>query len=86
MDFLQFKEELYETLSVYVKEQLNGTLHSDLIQKNGGPKNGFTYVQGNGPIGITLYAENAYEFYQNGASIDQIAKGMFNTMKEYSMD
>lgn len=86
MDFLQFKEELYETLLVYVKEQLNGTLHSDLIQKNGGPKNGFTYVQGNGPIGITLYAENAYEFYQNGASIDQIAKGMFNTMKEYSMD
>lgn len=67
-------------------QQLNGTLHSDLIQKNGGPKNGFTYVQGNGPIGITLYAENAYEFYQNGASIDQIAKGMFNTMKEYSMD
>lgn len=86
MDFLQFKEELYETLSVYVKEQLNGTLHSDLIQKNGGSKNGFTYVPGNGPIGITLYAENAYESYQNGASIDQIAKGMFNTMKEYSMD
>ena len=32
MDFLQFKEELYETLSVYVKDQLNGTLHSDLLQ------------------------------------------------------
>lgn len=86
MDFLQFKEELYEALSVYVKEQLNGTLRLETIQKNGGPKNGFLYVPSNGSVGITLYAENAYEAYQNGKSIDQIAMGMVDTMKEYSME
>lgn len=83
MDFLQFKEELQETLSVYVKEQLNGTLQVETVLKNSA-KSGLVYIPENGVLGMTFYAEDAYEFYRNGASINEIAEKIVETIKEYS--
>lgn len=86
MDFIQFKEELREILSDYVEKQLNGTLRLETVQKNRGEKSGFVYLPDNGNVGITLYAEDAYEAYQDGKDIEQIAIDMVGTMMAYSME
>lgn len=84
MEFDQFKEELNKTLSIRVKEQLSGTLRTDLFPKSGGPKHGITYMPRDGTVGMTFYAEDAYKDYQTGNTIDQIADNIFQTIKEYS--
>lgn len=83
MEFDQFKEELNKTLSIGVKEQLSGTLRTELIPKSGGPKHGITYMSEGGTVGMTFYAEDAYKDYQNGDAIEQIADRIFQTIKEY---
>lgn len=82
MDFTQFREKLYETLTAYVKEQLNGTLQKEPASEDTGISR-FFYVPENGAVTLAFCAEDVYEFYQDGKGISEITQIMAETIQGY---
>lgn len=85
MEFSQFEEELKEAVFIEVEERLPGTLHFQRVRKGDDLLSGVQYFPGNTPLGLTLYAEEAYEAYNDGLPIDRIAEKMADEMRDFSL-
>lgn len=84
MEFNQFKKEIEGQLIRNIGDDSDYMIHSATVPKNGENLNGFAYKRKDGNIGITLYAEDMYEQYKAGTSIEQIAQEALHVMREYS--
>ena len=84
MEFQQFTKEIETQFLWNVGNDPDYTIRSLTVPKNGVNLTGFTYMRKDGNVGITLYAENMYEQYKAGVSIEQIVKENLHVMPEYS--
>ena len=84
MEFSQFKKEIEGQLIRNIRDNPEYMIHSATVPKNGENLTGFTYMKKDGNVGVTLYAENMYEQYKAGASIEQIVKENLHVMREFS--
>ena len=83
MEIQQFKKEIETQFVRNVGNDPDYTIRSLTVPKNGVNLTGFTYMRKDGNVGITLYAENMYEQYKAGVSIEQIVKENLHVMREY---
>ena len=84
MEFNQFKKEIEGQLIRNIGDDSDYMIRTATVPKNGENLTGFTYMKKDGNVGITLYAENMYEQYKAGASIEQIVKENLHVMREFS--
>ena len=84
MEFNQFKKEIEGQLIRNIGDDSDYMIRSVTVPKNGENLTGFTYMKKDGNVGVTLYAENMYEQYKAGASIEQIVKENLHVMREFS--
>lgn len=84
MEFSQFKKEIEGQLIRNIGDDSDYMIHLATVPKNGENLTGFIYMKKDGNVGITLYAENMYEQYRAGVSIEQIVKENLCVMREYS--
>ena len=84
MEFNQFKKEIEGQLIRNIGDDSDYMIRTATVPKNGENLTGFTYMKKDGNVGITLYAENMYEQYRAGVSIEQIVKENLHVMRECS--
>lgn len=84
MEFNQFKKEIEGQFIRNIGDDSDHMIRTATVPKNGENLTGFTYMKKDGNVGITLYAENMYEQYRAGVSIEQIVKENLHVMRECS--
>lgn len=81
MNFEAFKNELVKQL-LKRKKDLDGEITLHEVMKNRSALNGITYRPEGFDAGITVYAEEYYEAYKSGRTLDQIANGIISKFND----
>lgn len=78
LDFEQFRDQLQEQL-LKRNGEVDGEISYHEVMKNRQTLHGMTFRPDGADVGITVYAEDSYEFYKKGGTVDQAVDGIIST-------
>lgn len=78
LDFGQFRDQLQEQL-LKRNGEVDGEISYHEVMKNRRTLHGMTFRPDGTDVGITVYAEDSYEFYKKGGTVDQAVDGIIST-------
>lgn len=78
LDFDEFRDQLQEQL-LKRNGEVDGEISYHEVMKNRQTLHGLTFRPDGADVGITVYAEDSYEFYKKGGTVDQAVEGIIST-------